>query len=128
MPPRNPWEALSDPTRREILMLLREGSRNAGEIAGQFSISKPSISHHLSILREAGLVECQKSGQHIFYTLSTEAFAPLRQFLELVSDIAPCASTEAHSPSQETSSSHNPDPTSPQKKEKSRSTVPVYLY
>ena len=56
MPQRNPWEALSDPTRREILMLLREGSRNAGEIAGQFSISKPSISHHLSILREAGLV------------------------------------------------------------------------
>ena len=47
------WDALADPTRRQILKLLRSGDLNAGEIAAEFEMSKPSISHHLNILKNA---------------------------------------------------------------------------
>lgn len=65
------FKALNDPTRREILELLKEKDLTAGEIADKFSISKPSISHHLDLLRQAGLVESVKEGQFIYYSLST---------------------------------------------------------
>ncbi len=65
------FKALNDPTRREILELLKEKDLTAGEIADQFSISKPSISHHLDLLRQAGLVVSVKEGQYIFYSLNT---------------------------------------------------------
>jgi ArsR family transcriptional regulator, arsenate/arsenite/antimonite-responsive transcriptional repressor len=65
------FKALNDNTRREILELLREKDLTAGEIADQFSISKPSISHHLDILKQAGLVESTKEGQFVYYTLNT---------------------------------------------------------
>lgn len=67
------FKALSDPTRRRILELLNQGDMNAGEIAEQFDISKPSISHHLTILRSAGLVLADKQGQNIVYSLNTTA-------------------------------------------------------
>ena len=65
------FKALNDPTRREILELLKEKDLTAGEIADQFNISKPSISHHLDLLRQAGLVVSVKEGQYIFYSLNT---------------------------------------------------------
>ena len=65
------FKALNDPTRREILELLKEKDLTAGEIADQFNISKPSISHHLDLLRQAGLVVSVKVGQFIYYSLNT---------------------------------------------------------
>jgi ArsR family transcriptional regulator, arsenate/arsenite/antimonite-responsive transcriptional repressor len=65
------FKALNDNTRREILELLREKDLTAGEIADQFNISKPSISHHLDLLKQAGLVESTKEGQFVYYTLNT---------------------------------------------------------
>ena len=65
------FKALNDPTRRKILELLRKNDMTAGEIADKFNISKPSISHHLDLLKQAGLVEALKQGQFIFYSLNT---------------------------------------------------------
>lgn len=68
------FKALSDPTRREILRLLQEGDLTAGEIAEQFTISKPSISHHLNLLKQANLVIDIRRGQNIIYSLNTTVF------------------------------------------------------
>jgi DNA-binding transcriptional ArsR family regulator len=65
------FKALNDQTRREILELLREKDLTAGEIAAHFLISKPSISHHLDLLKQAELVISVKKGQFIFYSLNT---------------------------------------------------------
>jgi ArsR family transcriptional regulator len=65
------FKALNDATRREILELLKKKDLTAGEIADQFNISKPSISHHLDLLKQAGLVEAVKEGQFIYYSLNT---------------------------------------------------------
>ncbi|HXB44895.1 MAG TPA: autorepressor SdpR family transcription factor [Puia sp.] len=65
------FKALNDGTRREILELLRDKDLSAGQIADQFHISKPSISHHLDLLKQAGLVEAVKEGQFIYYSLNT---------------------------------------------------------
>jgi DNA-binding transcriptional ArsR family regulator len=65
------FKALNDPTRREILELLKKKDMTAGEIADQFNISKPSISHHLDLLRQAELVVSVKEGQFIFYSINT---------------------------------------------------------
>ncbi len=67
----NLFKALNDGTRREILELLKDNDLTAGEIADQFNISKPSISHHLDLLRRAGLVVSVKEGQFIYYSLNT---------------------------------------------------------
>ncbi|HUW65582.1 MAG TPA: autorepressor SdpR family transcription factor, partial [Spirochaetia bacterium] len=68
------FKALADPTRRRILQLLRQGDLTAGEIADQFPISRPSISHHLNLLKHAGLVQDERRGQHIVYSLNTTVF------------------------------------------------------
>ena len=65
------FKALNDETRRAILELLRKNDMTAGQIADEFNISKPSISHHLDILRRADLVTSEKKGQFIVYTLNT---------------------------------------------------------
>lgn len=65
------FKALNDPTRREIIELLKKGDLTAGEIADCFQITKPSISHHLDLLKQAGLVEAVKQGQFIYYSLNT---------------------------------------------------------
>ncbi len=75
------FKALNDPTRRQILDLLRAGDLNAGEIAEQFDMSKPSISHHLDLLRQAGLVESTKQGQFINYSLNTTVLDELLGWL-----------------------------------------------
>lgn len=68
------FKALNDPTRRAILEHLRERPLTAGEIADRFAMSKPSISHHLDLLRQADLVSSQKQGQFITYTLNMTVF------------------------------------------------------
>lgn len=68
------WKALADPTRRRILELLRKRDMNAGEIAAEFDISKPSISNHLGILKSAGLVDTIRQGQNIIYSINTSVF------------------------------------------------------
>lgn len=65
------FKALNDPTRREILELLQERDMTAGEIVEQFNISGPSISHHLDLLKQAKLVNAEKEGQYIYYSLNT---------------------------------------------------------
>ncbi|QWU15487.1 DNA-binding transcriptional regulator, ArsR family [Paenibacillus sophorae] len=65
------FKALADPTRRQIIRLLRDKDRTAGEIAEFFNMSKPSISHHLNALKHAGLVQDERQGQFIRYTLNT---------------------------------------------------------
>jgi DNA-binding transcriptional ArsR family regulator len=69
----NVFKALNDPTRREILELLKETEMSAGEIAEQFNMSWPSISHHLDLLKKAKLVDAEKDGQFIYYSLNTIA-------------------------------------------------------
>ncbi len=75
------FKALNDSTRREILELLGKKDLSAGEIAEQFDMSKPSISHHLDILRQAGLVESVKKGQFIYYSLNTTVFDELVKWI-----------------------------------------------
>ncbi|MGL4952853.1 MAG: autorepressor SdpR family transcription factor [Culicoidibacterales bacterium] len=65
------FKALADPTRREILQLLRTSDLNAGEIAEHFAMTKPSISHHLKLLKQADLICDEKQGQFIIYSLNT---------------------------------------------------------
>lgn len=65
------FKALSDPTRREILRALSRGEQSAGELAERFEMSKPSVSHHFSILKEAELIRSRRDGQRILYTLNT---------------------------------------------------------
>jgi len=65
------FKALADPTRREILRLLRKGEMTAGEIAERFDTSKPTLSHHFAVLRDADLVSARREGPTIWYSLNT---------------------------------------------------------
>jgi ArsR family transcriptional regulator len=75
------FKALDDPTRRKILELLQKRDMTAGEIADEFSISKPSISHHLDLLRQADMVVAVKEGQFVRYSLNTTVFNDLMKWL-----------------------------------------------
>jgi DNA-binding transcriptional ArsR family regulator len=77
----NAAAAIADPVRREILMLLRGGERTAGEIASCFEISRPAVSRHLRVLREAGLVVDEVVGRQRYYRLETGPLAPLLEWL-----------------------------------------------
>lgn len=63
------FKALADPTRREILRLLGRGEMSAGRIAERFDMTKPSLSHHFAVLKEADLITSRREGQQIFYAL-----------------------------------------------------------
>ena len=78
------WKALADPTRRKILELLKKRDMNAGEVAAEFNMTKPSISNHLSILKQADLVDAEKNGQNIVYSLKTSV---LEDMLSLISNL-----------------------------------------
>ncbi|MEO8933578.1 MAG: autorepressor SdpR family transcription factor [Xanthomarina sp.] len=75
------FKALNDETRRQIIELLKEKDMNAGEIADQFNISKPSISHHLDILKRADLITSEKKGQFVEYTLNTSILEDLLNWI-----------------------------------------------
>ena len=74
------FKALSDPTRRKLLELLQEKSLNAGEIADYFHITKPSISHHLTILKNSGLIVDERHGQNIVYSLDMSVFQDMMKW------------------------------------------------
>ena len=69
--------ALADPTRREILRALRKGDLSAGDIAARFDMTAPSISHHLNVLKDAGLVSAERDGRHIIYSLNSTTLQDL---------------------------------------------------
>ena len=75
------FRALTDPTRREILRLLRAAPRTSGEIAARFESSWPTVSRHLGVLKEAGLVTAERNGQEIHYELNTSVFEDLVEHL-----------------------------------------------
>ncbi|MDF4220054.1 autorepressor SdpR family transcription factor [Maribacter sp. M208] len=75
------FKALNDETRRQIVELLKEKDMNAGEIADRFNISKPSISHHLDILKRADLITSEKKGQFIEYSLNTSILEDLLNWI-----------------------------------------------
>lgn len=66
-----PFKALGDSTRREILGLLRRGEMTAGDLAERFDMTKPSMSHHFSVLKDADLITSRREGQQIWYSLNT---------------------------------------------------------
>ncbi|MDD9890008.1 MAG: autorepressor SdpR family transcription factor [Gammaproteobacteria bacterium] len=74
-------EAISDPTRRKILDLLKSGEKSAGELGDHFNISGPSMSHHLSKLKAAELVITTRQGQSIYYAINTSVFEDAAQFV-----------------------------------------------
>lgn len=63
------FKALSDPTRRKVLELLREGPKTAGDLADNFDVAKPTMSAHFAVLKEADLVETEKDGKQVIYRL-----------------------------------------------------------
>ena len=74
------FKALADPTRRRILELLAHNELTAGEIAAQFDMTKPSVSHHLAILKSAGLVQDERRGQNIVYNVNMTVFQELMKW------------------------------------------------
>ncbi|MGY1710052.1 ArsR/SmtB family transcription factor [Geodermatophilus sp. SYSU D00758] len=78
---------LADPTRRQLLALLRAGELPAGELAGRFPVSRPAISRHLRVLREAGLVTCREDGRRRLYALDPRPLRELDDWLEPYRDL-----------------------------------------
>jgi ArsR family transcriptional regulator len=71
------FKALGDPNRRKVVRLLVQNDMTAGEIAEHFNMTKPTISHHLSVLKQAGIVSDEKQGQYIYYSLNATVFQEL---------------------------------------------------
>ncbi len=94
------FKALADPTRRQVLALLRERPMSAGDLADRFDVSKPTMSAHFSVLREAGLIDASKHGKSIIYRLRMsvleEALMELAQAvgLDMARGEAPAATGE----------------------------------
>ena len=80
----DPFEALGDPNRRAILELLAAGGRSVGELAGAMPISRPAVSRHLRLLKDAGLVTEEAQGTRRIYRLHDEGVAAVRGYLESV--------------------------------------------
>ena len=79
------FKALADPTRREILRLLGRGEMTAGELADHFDMTKPSMSHHFSVLKEADFIKSRREGQQIWYSLNTTVIQDVvRWVLDLI--------------------------------------------
>jgi DNA-binding transcriptional ArsR family regulator len=78
----NAAAAIADPTRRRVLELVRDAEVPAGEIAAQFPVSRPAVSRHLRVLREAGLVQERRVGRERLYRANPEPLAELREWLD----------------------------------------------
>lgn len=81
-PAGDPFEALSDPHRRQILALLGRGPQSVGEIADELPITRPAVSRHLRLLREAGLVRSEQRGTRRIYELQDAGVEAVRAYLE----------------------------------------------
>jgi DNA-binding transcriptional ArsR family regulator len=75
-------KAIAAPRRRQILSLVRDGELSAGEIAKNFDVTRPAVSQHLNVLKEAGLVSERRNGTRRLYRARPEGLVPLKQFLE----------------------------------------------
>lgn len=75
------FKAISDPTRRRILKLLRHGSKTAGELGEPFDMTKGSLSHHFNVLKAADLIRCERRGQQLVYSLNTTVFEDMTTLL-----------------------------------------------
>jgi ArsR family transcriptional regulator len=83
----DPFKALADPTRREILALLRRGEMTAGTLAEKFDMTKPSMSHHFVVLKEADLITSRREAQQIWYALNTTVVQDLMaRVMDLITD------------------------------------------
>jgi DNA-binding transcriptional ArsR family regulator len=81
------FKALADPTRRQILAMLRQGEMTAGALAERFEMTKPSMSHHFAVLKEADLITSRRDGQQIWYGLNTTVVQDLMAWaLDLLKD------------------------------------------
>jgi DNA-binding transcriptional ArsR family regulator len=80
------FKALADPTRREILRLLTSGERTAGELSAHFDLTKPSVSHHFAVLKEADLIRSRREGQSLYYSLNTTVMQDLLAWLMRLTD------------------------------------------
>lgn len=78
------FKAIADPTRREILRLLRRGEMTAGGLADHFDMAKPSMSHHFAVLKQADLITVRREGQQLYYSLNTTVMEDL---LSLIWDL-----------------------------------------
>jgi DNA-binding transcriptional ArsR family regulator len=76
------WTALGDPTRRAIFESLLEGPQAVGDLAAQFPVSRPAVSQHLKVLKNAGLVADQQAGKHRIYRVDLDGLAGLRAELD----------------------------------------------
>jgi len=81
------FEALADPTRREIVTMLAKGERSAGDISARFPIAGPSVSRHLKVLRDSGLITYRKEAQSRLYRLEPNALDETRQWMEAQIDL-----------------------------------------
>ncbi len=81
-------QALADPTRRTIFELLRSGPRSVGELAGGLPVSRPAVSQHLRVLKEADLVRERREGTRNFYSVNGDGLAELREYFEELWDEA----------------------------------------
>jgi DNA-binding transcriptional ArsR family regulator len=75
-------KAIAAPARRRILTLVRDGELSAGEIAAHFDVTRPAVSQHLNVLKEAGLVDERRNGTRRLYRARPEGLVPVKQFLE----------------------------------------------
>ena len=80
------FKALSDPTRREILEMLKQQKMSAGDIASHFNVSNATISHHLTILKTAGLIDDEKVGKYIYYEINLSVVEEILGWLAGLSD------------------------------------------
>lgn len=90
---QNTLKALSDPTRREILNMLKKGRMSAGEISSRFSVTDASISRHLSVLKDADLIRDTREGKFIFYDLNVSV---LEEIMLWITDLKGESGNEEH--------------------------------
>lgn len=79
---QNTLKALSDPTRRDILDLLKKGRKSAGEIAEAFPVSAPAISRHLSVLKDADLIRDEREGKYIYYEINVSVLEEIMLYIK----------------------------------------------
>ena len=93
------FKALSDPTRRRVLQMLRGGPMTAGEISDRFDVSKPTMSAHFAVLKEADLVHAEKAGKSVIYHLKLSVLEEaLRGFVQSFGGAAEATETEKETP------------------------------
>jgi ArsR family transcriptional regulator, arsenate/arsenite/antimonite-responsive transcriptional repressor len=79
----SPWKAVADDSRRQMLLILKDGEKMPSEIATHFDFTLPALSTHLKVLRDAGLVSERKKGQNRFYSVNRDSMSEMMQFFDL---------------------------------------------